>query len=241
MKAGRNAQRVLIARELAPSSLIGEIRKRAQRMSIPVDVVARSELDRAAPETNHQGVVALMPRYRYTSLSQLFAAPDASVLFLDGVMDPHNLGSLLRSADGAGFDGVVIGTRRSAAVTAAARRVSAGASEVVRVARVSSLGNALDDARVAGLWIAGLDQQAEDDAWSSALLEPPVGLVLGSEDRGLSRGVRARCDGLVRIPTRGRLGSLNVGSAGAIAMFEVARRRKRDGAPPAVTPLPGAR
>jgi 23S rRNA (guanosine2251-2'-O)-methyltransferase len=94
------------------------------------------------------------------------------------------------------------------------------------VARVNNVGAALDEARSAGLWAVGLDQKAEQDLWTSELLDPPVALVLGAEDKGLSRGVAARCDGLVRIPSTGRLGSLNVAVAGAIAMFETARRMR---------------
>lgn len=173
---------------------------------------------------NHQGVVAFTAKFRYAPLEQILATPDARVLFLDGVTDPHNLGSLLRSADGAGFHGVVVPTRRSAGVTGAVRRVSAGAAEFVPVARVNSLGSALDQAKKAGLWIAGLDAAAEDDIWSSTLLEPPVGLVLGAEDRGISSGIAGRCDGLVKIPSAGKMASLNVAVAGAIAMFEVWRK-----------------
>jgi 23S rRNA (guanosine2251-2'-O)-methyltransferase len=146
------------------------------------------------------------------------------VLFLDGVTDPHNLGSLLRSADGAGFHGIVIPARRAAGVTGAVRRVAAGAAEVVPVARVNSLGAALDRAKKAGLWIVGLDEDAGEDLWTSTLLEPPVGLVLGAEDRGISKGVTGRCDALVRIPSAGRISSLNVAVAGAVAMFEASRK-----------------
>ena len=189
-------------------------------------VVPRAEIDRLAPGLNHQGVVALTGPFRYTPLPELLlSAPKPAVVFLDAVMDPHNLGSLLRSADGAGFAGVVVAARRAAGVTAAVRRVSAGASEFVPVARVTNLGRALDDARRAGLWTVGLDQDAAEDLWTSHLMEPPVGLVLGSEDRGISPAVRRHCDAFVSIPHRGALDSLNVATAGAVAMFEVARRR----------------
>jgi 23S rRNA (guanosine2251-2'-O)-methyltransferase len=111
-------------------------------------------------------------------------------------------------------------------VTPAVRRVAAGAAEVVRVARVNSLPSALDQARRAGLWIVGLAAEGEADLWSTRLAEPPVGIVCGAEDRGLSASVGGRCDELVRIPHAGKLESLNVSVAGAIAMFEVARRRE---------------
>lgn len=210
----------------APSSTIGDIRKRAEAAGIPVRMTPRAELDRLTGGGNHQGVAAITGRFRYADLTDLLARPAPALLFLDGVTDPHNLGSLLRSADGAGFDGVVIPARRAAGVTATVRRVSAGAAEVVPIARVTNLARSLDEARAAGIWTVGLDQDADTSLWDSELLDPPVGLVLGAEDRGLGPNVRERCDSLVAIPSAGRLASLNVAVAGAVAMFEVARRRQ---------------
>lgn len=224
LRSGAAAERILIARESAKDNSIAEIRRRADATGIPIRMVPRAELDKVTHGGNHQGVVAHTARYRYADLHDLFG-PDALVVFLDGVTDPHNLGSILRTADGAGFTGVVVPARRAAGVTSTVRRVSAGASEVVPVARVTNLGRALDEARSAGLWIVGLDEGAGEDLWASNLLEAPLGVVLGAEDRGLSRHVRERCDAVVAIPSGGRLASLNVAVAGAIAMFEVARRR----------------
>ena len=225
LRAERGAQRVLIAQGLAASPVVSEIRRRAERAAIPLRVVPTQEIDAVARGLNHQGVVAIAGRYRYAPLEDLLAQPGSGVAFLDGVTDPQNLGSLIRSADAAGFGGIVIPAHRAVGVTAAVRRVSAGAAEVVPVARVTNLGRAIDEAREAGLWVVGLDERAEETVWTSSLLQPPAGLVLGAEGRGLSRGVRERCDGVVAIPQAGRIGSLNVGVAGAIAMFEVARRQ----------------
>lgn len=224
LRAGRSAERIFVAREIAASRLIGEIKSRARNAAIPVRVVPRKEIESLAGGLNHQGVIALTARFRYAALEQLVAGAEPRVLFLDGLTDPHNIGSLLRSADGAGFTGVVLPAHRSPGVTATVRRVSAGAAEVVPVARVSSLANAVEVARGAGLWIVGLNEAAEEDIWSSRLMEPPVGIVLGAEDRGISKGVTGRCDAHVRIPVTGALQSLNAATAGAIAMFEVARR-----------------
>lgn len=224
LRARRPAERILIAAGLSNAAILGEIRKRAQEASIPVKVVPRVEIDKLADGENHQGVVAVTGRYRYAALESLLV-PNACVLFLDGVTDPHNLGSLIRTVECCGFDGVVVPAHRSAGVTATVRRVSAGAAEVVDVARVTNLGRGIDQAKEAGLWIVGLDGEAPEDIWASELLEPPLGVVLGAEGRGISKTIRDRCDGLVRIPQSGRIGSLNVGVAGAIAMFEIARRR----------------
>jgi 23S rRNA (guanosine2251-2'-O)-methyltransferase len=225
LRAGSPVEKIFMAEGSAPSDVLDEIRRRAAAAAVPVRVVPRTEVEKLAEGENHQGVVAHTGRFRYADLPDLLATPVAALLFLDGVTDPHNLGSLIRSADVAGFTGIVIPARRAAGVTAAVRRVSAGASEVVPVARATNLGRALDEARAAGVWLVGLDAEAGTDIWASNLLEPPVGLVLGAEDRGMGRNVRQRCDDLVRIPLAGRLESLNVAVAGAVAMFEVARRR----------------
>lgn len=224
LRARRPAEKILIAAGMASSGILTEIRKRAEEAAVPVKVVPRAEVDRVAEGENHQGVVAVTGRYRYSTLESLLV-PDACVLFLDGVTDPHNLGSLIRTVECCGFNGVVVPAHRSAGVTSTVRRVSAGAAEVVDVARVTNLGRALDQAKEAGLWIVGLAGEAADDIWSSDLLDSPIGIVLGAEGRGISKTVRERCDGTVRIPQGGRIGSLNVAVAGAIAMFEVARRK----------------
>jgi 23S rRNA (guanosine2251-2'-O)-methyltransferase len=221
----RSANRILVAEGISPSSVVAEVRRRAQHAGIPVKTVSRTELNGLAPAINHQGLVAIVPRYRYEPYDRLLAARPSALLFIDGVMDPHNLGSLIRSAAVAGIGGVVIRAHRAAAVTATVRRVSAGAAEFVPVARVANMAQSLEQARGAGLWVVGVDERAEVVLWSSHLMEPPVGLVLGAEDRGLSRVVRDHCDGFVRIPPHGSLESLNVAVAGAVAMFEVARRR----------------
>ncbi len=227
LRAGAPIQKVLLARDLARSSVIGEIKRRAGAANVPVRLVPKSEVLRAAGSANHQGVVAWTEGFAYAAFDQLLRAADPALLCLDGVTDPHNLGSLLRSADGAGFTGVVLPRRRSVGVTPAVRRVSVGASEIVPVARVANLSHALDEARRAGVWVVGLDQDATEDIWSSPLMEPPLALVVGAEDRGISTPVRDRCDALLGIPSFGRIESLNVAVAGAIAMFEVARRRGR--------------
>ena len=224
LRAGRSARRLYLAEGLARSGIVDEIRRRARDAGVPLSTLPRAQVDRLAGGGNHQGVVAHTTRYRYTPFEELLRAESPMLVFLDGVTDPHNVGALIRSAAGAGFDGVVLPARRSSGVTGVVRRVSAGAAEAVPVARVANLNRALEEAKGAGLWIVGLDGAAEDDLWTSNLAEPPVGLVLGAEGAGLSASVVAHCDGLVRIPMRGPLDSLNVSVAGGIAMFEIARR-----------------
>ena len=149
-----------MAAGMASSGVLTEIRKRAEEASIPVKVVPRTEIDRLAEGENHQGVVAVTGRFRYAALEDLFGE-GTCLVFLDGVTDPHNLGSLIRTAECCGFAGIVIPTHRSVAVTSTVRRVAAGAAEVLPVARVTNLGRSLDQAKAAGVWIVGLDGEAE--------------------------------------------------------------------------------
>jgi 23S rRNA (guanosine2251-2'-O)-methyltransferase len=230
LRAGKPAEAVLLAEGIDSSSTVGEIRKRAKGLAIPVKVVPRQKIDALAGGLNHQGVVATGAVYRYVDLDSLLNdESDPVVLFLDGVTDPQNLGSLLRTVDGAGMTGVVLPTRRSVGVTAAVRRASAGASERVPVARTGNLSQALDHAREAGLWTVAVTGDAAETLWESDILEPPLGLVLGAEGRGISQKVKQHCDGAVAIPLAGEIGSLNVAIAGAIVMFELARRRAAGG------------
>lgn len=224
LRAGTGIERVLISDGVRAAPIIAEVRTAARSAAVPVRTVPRAEIERLAGTLNHQGVVAVAGRFSYSDLHPLLERPGRGLLFLDGVSDPHNLGSLMRSADGAGFGGIVIPTRRAAQVTAAVRRVSAGASERVPVARVPSLVSAVERAQRAGLWPVGLDEDGEEDLWTTPLLDPPVAIVLGAEGRGVSRGIRGVVDARVRIPLRGKISSLNVAVAGAISMFEVARR-----------------
>jgi 23S rRNA (guanosine2251-2'-O)-methyltransferase len=225
LRAGGAVEKVLIADGVAGSAPVTEIRKRAKDAGVPVKVVPRREVEALVAGANHQGVIAVGARFHYAALEDLLAHDAPILLFLDGITDPQNLGSLLRSAEGAGVTGIVLPTRRSTAVTSAVRRASAGASELVPVARVGNLSQAIDAARRTGVWIVALSGDAPMSVWSSDILEPPVGLVLGAEGRGISPGVLSHSDAKVSIPLAGRIESLNVGVAGAIVMFELARRR----------------
>lgn len=225
LRAGKTPERILVAQGVRATGSVAEILALAKAANVPVRSIPAAELQRIAPGVNHQGIVAVTSTFRYTALEHLLRRPSPTLLFLDGVMDPHNLGSLIRSSDCAGFHGVVVPARRAAGVTSAVRRTSAGAAEIMPVARVDNLARALDQARSKGVWVVGLDARGPADIWTTNLAEPPVAIVCGAEDKGLSKAVRDNCDALVRIPLAGRLDSLNVSVAGAIAMFEVARRR----------------
>ena len=190
------------------------------------DDLGADELTKLAGSPDHQGLVAEVDPYPYADPEALVAGEDALVVALDQVQDPHNLGAVCRSAEAAGGAGVVIPDRRAASVTAAVCKASAGAVEHLAVARVSNLADWLGRAKRAGAWIYGADADADVDYADTDLSGRAV-LVLGSEGRGLRPRVAASCDLLVSIPSRGRVGSLNVSAAAAVLLFEALRQRAR--------------
>jgi 23S rRNA (guanosine2251-2'-O)-methyltransferase len=199
---------------------------------VRVDTEPREQLTRYARTDAHQGVVAFIRERTFLQLEDLLQPrPDTGTgqprffLALDGVEDPHNLGALLRSADGAGIDGVVLPERRSAPLTATVAKSSAGASEHVRVARVTNLTRALESMKKAGIWIVGLDERGTPD-YTDFDFRGDCCLVLGSEGAGLHDLVKRTCDHLLRIPMAGSVSSLNVSVAGAVVMFEAVRQRR---------------
>jgi len=186
--------------------------------------VSGEELERLCGSPDHQGVVAEVDPYPYADPGALLRRSDALIVALDQVQDPRNLGAVCRSAEFAGAAGVVIPERRSAEVTAVACKTSAGAVEHLDVARVRNLADWLGEAKQAGFWIWGADAEASQAPWDADLAGPTV-LVLGAEGKGIRPRVASACDGLVALPRRGRVESLNVSAAAAALLFEAARQR----------------
>lgn len=230
LAAGRRRVReVWLAAGNDDAPVLAEIVQLAERGHVPVRIVARPRLESAARTDAPQGVLARAEPLAEVALDDLVRrGTDGSppfLLVLDGVTDPHNLGALLRSADGAGATGAVLPRHRSALITPAAAKASAGAIEYLPLSVVPGIPAALASMASAGVWTVGLDAGSPHRLWDLELASEPVALVLGGEGRGLSRLTRARCDQLVSIPQRGAVPSLNVAAAGALACFEVARRR----------------
>ena len=188
----------------------------------------RDQLTKLAGSAAHQGVVAVVRERQFLSLEDLLAGERTGllVLALDGVEDPQNLGALLRTADGAGVDGVIMTERRSAPLSAVAVKASAGASEHVKVARVVNLVRALEELKQNGLWCIGLDERGTAD-YDQFDYSGGCVLVLGREGAGLHDLVKRTCDHLLRVPMAGKVASLNVAAAGAVALFEAARQRRQ--------------
>ena len=200
-----------------------EVAKAASAQGVKMKRVSRQRADELARGGVHQGVVARVEPYPYSGLGEMLAAPEPLIVVLDGVTDPRNLGAVLRAADGAAASGVVIPKDRAAGVTAAAVKASAGASEHVRVARETNLTRAIDRMKDSGLWVYATE--AGGTPYTGLDLAGPVGLVFGSEGRGIRRLVREACDGEVSIPMLGSIGSLNVSVAAAVLLYEVRRQR----------------
>ena len=208
--------------------LVVEILDLAADDRVPVRRVSRGRLDAEARTDAPQGVLAHAEPLRPAELAALASRRDGAAPFLialDGVTDPQNLGALLRIADGAGATGLIVARHRAVHVTPTVAKAAAGAVEHVPIALVSGVAGALRDLAAAGVWTVGLDGDAPGTVFDLDLGTEPVALVLGAEGTGLSRLVRERCDVLASIPQRGALASLNVAAAGAVACYEVARRR----------------
>ena len=203
---------------------IGEVIREAKAHHVPVVVVPARRLDQLAP--GHQGVVAEVSPRKYARLEDILArSAKPFVVILDEVEDPQNLGAIVRSAEGAGADGLVLPERRSAGLTETVDQVSAGALEHLPVARVPNLVRAMEELKDKGLWLVGAEGSGEEP-WYAFDYTGPVGIVLGSEGRGLRPLVRKTCDKVLAIPLGGQVGSLNVAAAAAVFFFEVVRQRR---------------
>ena len=232
IKSGRSIDRILVVKELDGS--LREVIGLARDRNLQIREVDRAKLDEmcmpfghGGKPGNHQGIIAQVPGVDYCDISDMLDVAKERdekpfIILLDGVEDPHNLGSIIRSAECAGAHGVIIPKRRSASVTASACKASAGAVEYMKVARVSNLGGAIDRLKDEGLWIAGADMAGT--AMDKADLKGAIGLVIGSEGEGISRLIKEKCDFLVSIPMVGRIDSLNAAVAAAVLMFEKKRQ-----------------
>ncbi len=233
---GRRLEYVLIARDqLTRSSRLEHLAELCKVAGVRVALESKDQLTRVARTDAHQGAVAAVRERKFLTIEDLIASRgkfrNRFFLALDGVEDPHNLGALLRSADGAGVDGVLLPERRSAPISPVVAKTSAGASEHVPIARVTNITRALEQMKKSNIWVIGLDERGAPD-YTDFDFNADCVLVLGAEGSGLHDLVKKTCDHLLRIPMAGSVTSLNVSVAGAVVMYEALRQRTNPGTPP---------
>ncbi len=210
-------------------SRIRYIITRAQQAGVPVRRCSRRELDRMESSVPHQDVIALINLNRYSNLPSILAKlqsekREALLIILDGVQDPRNLGAILRTADAANADGVIIPKNNAVGITPAVHKASAGASEHVPIIKVQNIGQTIDRIKKAGIWVVGSDEAATC-SYTDANFSVPLCIVLGSEGKGIRRLVEQKCDYLVSLPMFGQIESLNVSVAAGVLLYEVLRQR----------------
>jgi 23S rRNA (guanosine2251-2'-O)-methyltransferase len=216
---------VMAGRRDARAQLIFEACRDA---GVSVRQVSRDQLERLAGTHSHQGVVAVTSEKQYSDIDEVLDNKRGAhnfLLVLDGVEDPHNLGAIIRTADGAGADGVVIPERRAVGVTGTVLKASAGAAEHLPIARVTNINRTLEDLKERNIWTIGLDERAKQ-SYDEIDYNMDCAIVLGAEGSGLHDQVRKKCDFLISIPMQGHVSSLNVSVAAAIVMYEVLRQRR---------------
>ncbi len=229
LKAGIGLKKIVLAEGVTGSS-IKELENYARQQNIPLERGNRKYIDKLASGISHQGVVALGFAYNYVELEEIFSRAQKKgespfIILMDQVQDPQNLGALIRTAEGAGAHGVVIPSRRSAQVTPAVLKASAGAVAHIPVARVKNLNHLVEELKDRGMWVYGTDSRGLY-LYHEVDYRIPLALVIGSEGRGISRLLGEKCDYLVNIPMMGRVDSLNASAAGAVLMYEVLRQRQ---------------
>lgn len=228
LRGSRKFYKVYIGKE-GSNPRIEEIVNLARKKSVAVKMTDRAELDRLHPQAPHQGVVAEVEPYQYADLDDVMArvamaGEKALLLVLDGIEDPQNLGSIIRTAECAGVDGIILPRHHSAAITPTVVRASAGAAEHIAVVQETNLVNTLKELKKAGMWVIGADMDGSAEYFHTDMPRPAV-LVIGGEGRGVRRLVKENCDIIVRIPMYGKVNSLNASVSAALLIYELVRQR----------------
>lgn len=228
LKSERDINKILIA-EGSQSGQMQQVIGMAKEANVIVQFVPKKKIDQLA-DGNHQGVIAQVAAYEYAEIDDLFALAEKKneapfFLLLDEIEDPHNLGSIMRTADASGAHGIIIPKRRAVGLTATVAKLSTGAIEYIPVARVTNMAQTIDELKERGVWIAGTDASAKQD-FRQIDGTLPLGLVIGSEGKGMGRLIRDKCDFLLSLPMVGHVTSLNASVAAALLMYEVHRKRQ---------------
>ncbi|OXM83147.1 23S rRNA (guanosine(2251)-2'-O)-methyltransferase RlmB [Paenibacillus rigui] len=228
LRSGRTINKIWIA-ENAQKQLTQPIVAEAKQNGIIVQFADKRKLDQMVENVQHQGVVAQVAAYDYVEVEDILARAQSRgeepfILILDEIEDPHNLGSILRTADCTGVHGVIIPKRRSVGLTATVSKTSAGAVEYVPVARVTNLAQTIEQLKERGVWVAGTDVAAQQPVYQTNL-NMPLAIVIGNENKGMGRLIKEKCDFLLKLPMFGHINSLNASVAASVLMYEVVRQR----------------
>lgn len=228
LESGKDINKIFVEKGEKHGSIHKIIAIAKERRIIIVEKEKR-QMQEMAQNQNYQGVIAIVPPFEYCEIEDILEEAenkneDPFVLILDGIEDPHNLGSIIRTAETAGVHGIIIPKRRAAAVNSTVAKTSAGAVEYMKIARVTNISDAIDKLKRAGLWICGTDISIEKYYYNQDLTGP-IGIVIGNEGNGMSEKVRKNCDFLVKIPMKGKVTSLNASVSTGIVVYEAVKQR----------------
>lgn len=228
LESGKDINKIYITRGEKHGSINKIIAKAKERKIVIVEKDKR-QMQEIAQTENYQGVIAIVPPFSYCEIEDILEEANrrneySFVIILDGIEDPHNLGSIIRTAETAGVHGIIIPKRRAASVNSTVNKASAGAVEHMKIARVNNISESIQKLKDAGLWICGTDVRTENYYYNQDLTGP-LGIVIGNEGNGMSEKVRKNCDFLVKIPMKGKVTSLNASVSGGIVIYEVVKQR----------------
>lgn len=228
LESGKDINKIFITRGERHGS-INKIIGKAKEMKIIIVEKDKRQMEQMAQTENYQGVIAIVPPFKYCEIEDILEESknrneDPFVLILDGIEDPHNLGSIIRTAETAGIHGIIIPKRRAAGVNSTVNKVSAGAVEHMKIARVTNISDAIQKLKDAGLWICGTDINTEEYYYDQDL-KGSLGIVIGNEGNGISDKVKKNCDFLVKIPMKGKITSLNASVSTGIIIYEALKQR----------------
>lgn len=228
LESGKDVNKIFVTRGEKHGS-INKILSIAKARKIVVVEKDKKQMDNMATIQNYQGVIAQVPPYSYCEVEDILEEAknrkeDPFILILDGIEDPHNLGSIIRTAETAGVHGIIIPKRRAASVNSTVNKASAGAVEHMKIARVTNITDTIDQLKQAGLWICGTDINAEKYYYNQDLTGP-LGIVIGNEGKGISEKVKKNCDFSVKIPMKGKIQSLNAAVSTGIIVYEAVKQR----------------
>lgn len=229
LKSGKDINKLYIQKGEKHGS-ITEIIKLARKNKVVISEIDKMKLDKMSQTHTHQGVIAVVPPYEYCDVDEILEVArqkkeDPFILILDEIEDPHNLGSIIRTAECSGVHGIIIPKRRSATVNSTVNKTSAGATQYMKIARVNNLNETINYLKERNIWIYGTDAKGAA-YYDEQDYKGGVGIVIGSEGFGMNRLVKENCDFLIKIPMKGNINSLNASVSAAIVMYEVMKQRR---------------